>query len=683
MIRELLTLTLLLSGFREKKELAGGRHPSPPPQIRTFKRRRNRASAFHVPGVGIREAKDKVREMKNTKFAKALVSSDRHTRDKTFERLRKWLCSQKSLDHLSMKKVWKALFYAMWHSDGREVQRELATSIASVMHSLKPQMAILYASVFFWTMRNEWAGIDKHRLDKYCVLARQMQKHVFQYMQRRDWETNVSQNVANRVYRDALFGEDDHITAIDVGIKLHVAEAFGEEIRRFDLKENDEKKKNKSKKSKKGKRSSDGESDSDDDDDKENVDVTDDEDDFDAGEAPPQEIIKMLLVAFMHGMRHETSFSFLKRCASDVFDVFCPTNVDTRNAPRNKNGWVLNATYIKDLARVAIELGAGNGCPETSREALYELHTDLKKATVVAEKAPSIELKRDQKLTIKVANRIMSEEKSSSSSSSSSSEEEDKEEKATTSSNKKKKKKKRAEIRVIDDEDEEEQPEKKKQKKNKKKAEKIFEENPFEKAQQEKHALAVKVAPAATEEDAADDDEKHPPINGHVISARRALNFKPKKYQDKGNNDSPSSSPSASPSKRLSWNLKGITRSFPSGAIDTSRGVQNIKMSTPTKGLLKPIHAIGKGSPSAFVKSKYFPGPPASAPMQRRAQSMYSAHDEDSDDDQREDHMILGIKKNNEKHQNQSGTTASGEKKKKKNKNKNKNKKNSNRRMTM
>ena len=60
----------------------------------------------------------------------------------------------------------------MWHSDGREVQRELATSIAAVMHSLKSQMAILYASVFFWTMRNEWAGIDKHRLDKYCVLAR-------------------------------------------------------------------------------------------------------------------------------------------------------------------------------------------------------------------------------------------------------------------------------------------------------------------------------------------------------------------------------------------------------------------------------------------------------------------------------------------------------------------------------
>ena len=63
LIRELsYSLTLLLSGFKEKKELAGGRHASPPPQIRTLNRRGNRASAFHVPRVGIREGKDKVKE---------------------------------------------------------------------------------------------------------------------------------------------------------------------------------------------------------------------------------------------------------------------------------------------------------------------------------------------------------------------------------------------------------------------------------------------------------------------------------------------------------------------------------------------------------------------------------------------------------------------------------------------
>ena len=210
----------------------------------------------------------------------------------------------------------------------------------------------------------------------------------------------------------------------------------------------------------------------------------------------------------------------------------------------------------------------------------------------------------------------------------------------------------RAEIRVIDDKDGYNQPEKKKQKKNKKKAEKMFAENPFEKVLQEKHALAAAKEAAAKEDgddDDDDDDDKHTALNGHTVAARRLLNFKPKKYQDNGIGDSPSS-PDSSRFKRLSWNLKGITRSFPSGAIDTSKGVQNIKTSTPTKGLLKPIHSIGKGSPSVFIKSKYFPGPPASAPQQRRTASMHAPfNEEDSDEDQREDHMILGIKKNNKR----------------------------------
>ena len=71
----------------------------------------------------------------NTKFAKALVSSDKHKREKTFERLRKWLQAQQRMDLLAMKKVWRAIFYAMWHSDGREVQRELAEEIGDVVHT--------------------------------------------------------------------------------------------------------------------------------------------------------------------------------------------------------------------------------------------------------------------------------------------------------------------------------------------------------------------------------------------------------------------------------------------------------------------------------------------------------------------------------------------------------------------
>ena len=97
-------------------------------------------------------------------------------------------------------------------------------------------------------------------------------------------------------------------------------------------------------------------------------------------------------------------------------------------------------------------------------------------------------------------------------------------------------------------------------KKNKKKAEKMFAENPFEKVLQEKHALAAAKEAAAKEDgddDDDDDDDKHTALNGHTVAARRLLNFKPKKYQDNGIGDSPSS-PDSSRFKRLSWNLKAF-----------------------------------------------------------------------------------------------------------------------------
>ena len=81
------------------------------------------------------------------------------------------------------------------------------------------------------------------------------------------------------------------------------------------------------------------------------------------------------------------------------------------------------------------------------------------------------------------------------------------------------------------------------------------------------------------------------------------------------------------------------------------------------------------------MKSKYFPGP-SSAPLQSRTRSMFSPRDyygslEDDDytnnDDNHNDNMILGIKRN----------LNSSEKKKNKKKNKDKKRHKKNKRLTM
>ena len=49
------------------------------------------------------------------------------------------------------------------------------------------QAAYLYFTVFLSTMKREWFGIDRLRLDKFMMLVRTFMKALFQYLQARKW----------------------------------------------------------------------------------------------------------------------------------------------------------------------------------------------------------------------------------------------------------------------------------------------------------------------------------------------------------------------------------------------------------------------------------------------------------------------------------------------------------------
>jgi hypothetical protein len=53
------------------------------------------------------------------------------------------LGARTAVDMLDMKKIWKGLFYAMWHADGWDVQAEVAEQMASAMHKLKHRVALV------------------------------------------------------------------------------------------------------------------------------------------------------------------------------------------------------------------------------------------------------------------------------------------------------------------------------------------------------------------------------------------------------------------------------------------------------------------------------------------------------------------------------------------------------------
>ncbi len=101
----------------------------------------------------------------SSSFAKKLADSDARVRERAFAAVSKWLAGRESLDELDARKLWRGLFYSYWHADGRATQLDVADKMGALMHALNREVAMSYAWACAWTMRTEWSGIDKHRMD--------------------------------------------------------------------------------------------------------------------------------------------------------------------------------------------------------------------------------------------------------------------------------------------------------------------------------------------------------------------------------------------------------------------------------------------------------------------------------------------------------------------------------------
>ena len=58
----------------------------------------------------------------STGFARALGSTDFHTRERGLQALTTWLTGHKNVTENDLLRLWKALFYCFWHSDKGPVQ---------------------------------------------------------------------------------------------------------------------------------------------------------------------------------------------------------------------------------------------------------------------------------------------------------------------------------------------------------------------------------------------------------------------------------------------------------------------------------------------------------------------------------------------------------------------------------
>ena len=108
-------------------------------------------------------------------IARALASNTLKERNVAFKRLETFLFETDGfiLDHDSSLKVWKGLFFMLWHSDGYVAQEQLCNRLGKMLtkfENVKNRMNFLQGAVCI--INREWMGIDRLRMDKYMLVLR-------------------------------------------------------------------------------------------------------------------------------------------------------------------------------------------------------------------------------------------------------------------------------------------------------------------------------------------------------------------------------------------------------------------------------------------------------------------------------------------------------------------------------
>ncbi|XP_026404106.1 ribosomal RNA processing protein 1 homolog B-like isoform X1 [Papaver somniferum] len=166
-----------------------------------------------------------------TKIIQHLASCNKSTRDKAIKLLKSWFPSQPEISDEQMRKIWKGLFYCVWHSDKQQVQLELINNLSSLLVTFDDlNLSVQYFEVFLVTMRREWSGIDYLRLDKFYLLIRKFLYQFFNLLKKNGWDIEVMERLMGVLEVKTLFSADGYPAH---GVNYHICEIFFEELKAF------------------------------------------------------------------------------------------------------------------------------------------------------------------------------------------------------------------------------------------------------------------------------------------------------------------------------------------------------------------------------------------------------------------------------------------------------------------
>lgn len=109
----------------------------------------------------------------SAELLKKLVNNEETVRNEGLERAKNILQSRKNkIEFLELQKLWKALWFHMWHSDMPLVQQSLARELAELVPNVDSKNRDLFIEAFWSICVREFEILDRYRINKFYMLTR-------------------------------------------------------------------------------------------------------------------------------------------------------------------------------------------------------------------------------------------------------------------------------------------------------------------------------------------------------------------------------------------------------------------------------------------------------------------------------------------------------------------------------
>ncbi|CAI5656986.1 unnamed protein product [Oreochromis niloticus] len=107
------------------------------------------------------------------------------------------------------------------------LQEELSRKISTLIHSFtSTQQQLSYLRSFLQTMKREWTGIDRLRMDKFFQLVRFVFRQTFEVLRRRSWDSSAVSQFLELLTAQLLQSD----AAAPSGLQLHVLDLYLTEL---------------------------------------------------------------------------------------------------------------------------------------------------------------------------------------------------------------------------------------------------------------------------------------------------------------------------------------------------------------------------------------------------------------------------------------------------------------------